>query len=74
MVNLATPDEAFWPPISAISDLTLKFQESILNILPSSIFITVSLFTVYHHVKKPAQFLPGYILWTKLVGLFPCIA
>ncbi|KAJ6789065.1 hypothetical protein PWT90_00367 [Aphanocladium album] len=66
---MATPtsDQAFWPPVRAIFDLTLRFEESILNLIPSSIIIASAPVLVIHYRKNPAYVQhAGALLWAKL--------
>ncbi|OAQ95889.1 hypothetical protein LLEC1_01632 [Akanthomyces lecanii] len=46
-------DQPFWAPITGIFDFTLKFEESILQILPSSLVIAMLPVAMFHYWKQP---------------------
>ena len=62
-----TEDNSFGPQLKGNFDFTLLFEQSILTILPASIFIGVSPFIVTRLFRKPARVRSGVILWAKLV-------
>lgn len=67
----ALADQAFWPPPKAILDLTLAFEDVILKILLSAIFLAISPIVVRHYLRNPLYVRPSPLLWTKLVCPWP---
>ncbi|KAJ3498397.1 hypothetical protein NLG97_g1148 [Lecanicillium saksenae] len=61
-------DKAFWPPIATIFDFTLKFEEYIFTIAPSSIAIVIFACMLFHYMRKRTIVGNGKILWLKLVS------
>ncbi|OAQ99171.1 hypothetical protein LLEC1_07152 [Akanthomyces lecanii] len=59
-------DQAFWPPQKAILDLTLTFEDVILKILLSGIFLVISPIVIRHYLRSPLYVRPSLLLWTKL--------
>lgn len=62
-------DEAFWPPIGSIFDLTLKFEEIIFSIAFSSAAVALFLFLFRHYCQQPVCARNGMLLWAKLVSI-----
>jgi hypothetical protein len=63
-----TADMAFGPERHDVFDFTLLFEQSILGILPSGLFILVSIAraTTLWQVKTCVR--AGWLLWAKLVS------
>ncbi|KAJ4145410.1 hypothetical protein LMH87_004262 [Akanthomyces muscarius] len=58
-------DGSFWPLV-AIPDLSLYFEESILQILPSASFIFFASALVLYYCQNPVQIRRSRLLWVKL--------
>ncbi|TQV90059.1 ABC multidrug transporter [Cordyceps javanica] len=58
-------DGSFWPLVP-IPDLSLYFEESILQILPSASFIFFASALVLKYRQKPVQICRSRLLWVKL--------
>ncbi len=67
----ALTDQAFWPPQEAILDLTLAFEDVILKILVSGIFVAISPLVARHFLGNPLFVRSSPLLWTKLVRPWP---
>ncbi|OAR02082.1 hypothetical protein LLEC1_05008, partial [Akanthomyces lecanii] len=59
-------DEAFWPPIGPIFDLTLKFEETVFSLAFSSVAVALSVFLFRHYCQQPVCARNGMLLWAKL--------
>ncbi len=70
---MATPaeDQPFWAPVMGINDFTLKFEESILQILPSGLVIAMLPVAMFHYWKQPVYVRSSPLLWVKLVSWIP---
>lgn len=62
-------DRAFWPPLGAIYDFTLRFEETVFNLIPSSIVLAYCPVVISKYWKRPAQVHTSSLLWAKLVSL-----
>lgn len=60
-------DKSFWPLRRTIFDFTLKFEESMFEIFPSSLFLLLGIPTYVYYSKKPVYLRNGLLLWLKLV-------
>lgn len=66
--NMAsTADRAFWPPIQALFDFTLLFEDTILKILPSGLAVVLSPAVVGYYFRQPVYVQHSPLLWLKLV-------
>lgn len=65
MFSLA--DNVFWPHGFPIFDFSLVFEESILQILPSSSFILFGPAIILHYRQTNARIRQNKLLWTKVV-------
>lgn len=72
MANFSA-DNAFWPPLPGISDLTLKFEETVLELTPSSLIIALSPVVIAQNLQQPVQVRRSPLLWIKLVSLSPLL-
>lgn len=70
MANHST-DTDFGPQYGSWQDFTLPFEQSIMGILPTGLFITAAPLYLYVCARKPIQYRPGTILWIKLVRAPP---
>lgn len=66
---MASPglDQAFWPPLPGIFDLTLKFEETVFGLAPSSIITALYPFLIAHYSDEPVYVRRTWHLWTKVV-------
>jgi hypothetical protein len=60
-------DARFGPHLAGEFDFTLLFEQSILSILPSSLFIIAAAYRVATLYRKGIQVRAGHSLWLKLV-------
>ncbi|KAJ6788053.1 hypothetical protein PWT90_09274 [Aphanocladium album] len=67
-------DRAFWPPIAAIFDFTLKFEEYIFTITPSTIAIVTFSCMLFHYMRRRTLVRNGLILWLKLLSAVILVA
>ena len=63
-----TADIAFGPQRDDVFDLTLLFEQSILGILPSALFILVSIARAASLWQRETCVRAGWLLWAKLVS------
>lgn len=65
---------SFGPQLNGHFDFTLLFEQSILTILPASLFLGISPLYIGRLFRRPARVRPGVLLWIKLVRRsFPCV-
>lgn len=62
-------DESFWPESFPIFDFTLKFEETILQILPSGSFVFFASALILYYYQRPVRIHRSGLLWLKLVSL-----
>lgn len=62
-------DNAFWRPLRGITDLSLKFEETIFDLTLSSILIALSPVIIFHYLRQPVRIRRSVLLWTKIVSL-----
>lgn len=60
-------DDSFGPQLSGSFDFTLLFEQTILSIAPSCVFILASAARVSALRRKPLSVGHGELLWFKLV-------
>lgn len=60
-------DHWFWPSGLPAFDFSLKFEETILQILPSSSFIFFASASFLHYRQNNARIRRGQLLWAKMV-------
>lgn len=60
-------DHSFWPSGLPAFDFSLKFEETILQVLPSSLFIVFAMVSLMHYFRHNARVRPGQLLWAKMV-------
>lgn len=63
-----TGDRAFWPPQPRLFDLTLKFEETIMGIMPSVVMAAMSPFLIAHYSHEPVRVRRSWHLWAKMVS------
>ncbi|KAH7316563.1 putative ABC multidrug transporter [Stachybotrys elegans] len=61
-----SPDDQFGPQHTGIFDFTILFEQSILSLLPTALFVLVAPFRVARLVSRDACVAPGPLLWLKL--------
>ncbi len=61
-------DNLFWPSIFQILDFTLKFEETILEIVPSCSFLLIGLLVYLHYRRQPIHIRDGPLLSLKIVS------
>ncbi|KAJ6783563.1 hypothetical protein PWT90_09492 [Aphanocladium album] len=59
-------DNVVWPSVFQILDFTLKFEETILEIVPSSLFLLVGILVCLHYRRQPIYIRDGPLLFVKL--------
>ncbi|KAJ3494922.1 hypothetical protein NLG97_g3760 [Lecanicillium saksenae] len=60
-------DGLFWASNPPIFDFSLKFEESIFELLPSSFFIFFGAFTYLYYLQQPVYVRQSALLWLKLL-------
>lgn len=68
-------DNFFWPSVFQILDFTLKFEETILEIVPTSIFLLIGALVYLHYRQQPTYIRDGPLLFLKIVsdGMSSCL-
>lgn len=68
-------DDQFGPHLSGVFDFTLLFEQSILSLLPTALFILLTPFRVFAIWKNESCVRIGPLLWAKLiaVAIFACL-
>ena len=73
MENLTTGvNNAFGPRAGSGFDFTLKFDDAVLNILPSVLMICATPIFIVHYKKQKQVILASALLWYKLVSQIEC--
>ncbi|EQL02449.1 ABC transporter, transmembrane domain, type 1 [Ophiocordyceps sinensis CO18] len=65
-LNVTADDTLFGPQLQGNFDFTLLFQQTILSILPSSLFLVASSAYLSRLLRKPICVRAGALLWAKL--------
>ena len=63
-------DNEFGPRLAGSFDLTLLFEQSILSILPSSLFILAAAVRIAVLHRRNVYVRHGGLFWLKLVSMF----
>ncbi|VUC26951.1 unnamed protein product [Clonostachys rosea] len=68
-------DDQFGPHLPGVFDFTLLFEQSILSLLPTVLFILLAPFRVFAIWKNEACVRAGPLLWAKLIAItiFACL-
>lgn len=66
---MAPSDDHFGPQIPGVFDFTILFEQSILSLLPTALFILVTPLRVFPLLSREKLVKPGPVLWAKLVNL-----
>ncbi|KAK7210750.1 hypothetical protein V2G26_017928 [Clonostachys chloroleuca] len=68
-------DSQFGPHLSGVFDFTLLFEQSILSLLPTALFILLTPFRVFAICKNESCVRAGPLLWAKLIAIiiFACL-
>ncbi|KAJ3494640.1 hypothetical protein NLG97_g3948 [Lecanicillium saksenae] len=66
MDSTANTDNAFWPPLQSLYDVTLKFEETISSTLSTVAIVVLSPVIVFHYLKEPIYVRHSSLLWVKL--------
>lgn len=61
-------DDKFGPQVPGIFDFTLLFEQSILSLLPTVLFIVVAPLRILPLLRRESRVKPGPLLWAKLVS------
>ncbi len=61
-------DSYWWPPAFQIFDFSLKFEETMFEILPSSSFLFFGAATYLYYRCQPVYIRDSLLLWIKLVS------
>ncbi|TQV92257.1 ABC multidrug transporter [Cordyceps javanica] len=59
-------EQPFWAPIARIFDFTLKFEETILQILPSRVVIAILPAAMFYYWRQPVYVRGSPLLWAKV--------
>ncbi|KAH8169831.1 ABC transporter domain-containing protein [Sarocladium implicatum] len=59
-------DDTFGPRLPGAFDFTILWEQSILSLLPTAIFIIVASWRIAHIYRRDAVVRPGLLLWAKL--------
>ncbi|KAJ6783680.1 hypothetical protein PWT90_08146 [Aphanocladium album] len=60
-------DNTWWPVAFPIFDFTLKFEETMFEILPSSLFLVCGIVAFFYYHRQPVYIHDGPLLWLKLI-------
>lgn len=60
-------DSHFWDSILIFFDFTLKFEEIILQLVPSSVAVLISPAFLTHYQNEPVYVRSNVLLWAKVV-------
>ncbi|KAJ3496732.1 hypothetical protein NLG97_g2449 [Lecanicillium saksenae] len=74
MKVLGRDERWFWPDSPPLFDFTFKFEETILQIVPSSSFIVFASASVFYYFQKNARIRASALLWAKLCLALAIIA
>ena len=61
-------DLALGPQFARRFDLTLRFEQIFLTILPAILLIVLSILYLRYYYRQPVRILSGRILWLKFVS------
>lgn len=64
---VVTADSAFWDPLVYLFDFTLRFEEIILQLMPSALAIGACLIWYNHYRHEPVYVRSSPLLWAKIV-------
>ncbi|GKT96370.1 LOW QUALITY PROTEIN: ABC transporter [Colletotrichum tofieldiae] len=64
---MSADDDYFGPQVRGYFDFTVLFEQSMLSILPTALFILLAPFRVTYLLRNDARIRPGRVLWLKLV-------
>lgn len=67
-ITAMSSDQDFGPNLGTIFDFTLAFDQSILNILPSSILVLATPLFLQYYRSQTQVILSSALLWSKLVS------
>lgn len=65
---MAADDNRFGPHLPGVFDFTLLFEQSILSLLPTALFILVTPLRVLPLVKRANCVEGSWLLWAKCVS------
>lgn len=68
MMNTTIDHDAFGPRLTGSFDFTLYFEQAILSIIPSALFLTISSCRIAWLLRRQSLPHSGWLLWAKLVG------
>ena len=60
-------DDTFGPRLPGAFDFTILWEQSILSLLPTAIFIILAPWRMSHVCRRDVVVRPGLLLWAKLV-------
>jgi ATP-binding cassette, subfamily C (CFTR/MRP), member 1 len=66
---MAPSDDHFGPQVPGVFDFTILFEQSILSLLPTALFIVIAPLRVFPLLSREKRVRPGPLLWAKLVNL-----
>lgn len=61
-------DNRFGPQLLGVFDFTILFEQSILSLLPQSVFLLLGGFRIYQLIKHAPHMKDRSLLWAKLVS------
>lgn len=62
-------DQAFWPPIHALFDFTLTFEDAVMGIAPASLAILLAPWVARRTLRQERCIRTSLLLWVKMVHL-----
>ena len=65
---MASGDDVFGPQLRGTFDFTLVFEQTILSIVPSALFIATAIPRFHLLSRRPIEARSGVLLWLKLVS------
>lgn len=67
---MADHDDHFGPQVPGIFDFTLLFEQSILSLLPTALFVLLAPLRIVPLLRRENRVKAGPLLWSKLVRYF----
>lgn len=64
----AGADGVFWQELPGVSDFSLHFEETILDLAPSCLLIVLAPVAAIYYLQQPVQVRRSPLLWIKLVS------
>jgi ATP-binding cassette subfamily C (CFTR/MRP) protein 1 len=66
---MTADDDDFGPHMPGVFDFTILFEQSILSLLPSVLFVLLMSWRVAYLHRRPQRVSAGPLLWVKMVSM-----